>query len=175
MAVLVESVSVEPMRVPDLEAVQAVDRRCFPMPWQAVAYVTELSNRAAAYFVARKGGNIVGYGGVWVVGEEAHITTLAVDALYRRRRIGERLVLALMEEAVIKGANHCTLEVREGNRSALALYRKFGFRDAALRKSYYTDNGENAIVMWADAINTLPYQRRLRAVRQSLYHLNHSL
>jgi ribosomal-protein-alanine N-acetyltransferase len=75
-----------------------------------------------------------------------------------------------MEEAILKGASHCTLEVREGNRSAQALYRKYGFRDAALRKNYYTDNGENAIVMWADAIDTLPYQQRLRELHRLVYH-----
>src|SRR5262245_22268500 len=118
MAILVESVSIEPMRLSDLEAVQGIDRRCFPMPWQSGAYITELSNRSACYFVARKGAAIIGYGGLWVVGEEAHLTTLAVDPMHQGRKIGERLLLELMEEAILRGATFCTLEVREGNRSA---------------------------------------------------------
>lgn len=157
------------MRRADLEAVQRIDRRCFPTPWLPSAYLTELSNHAACYLVARVGLEVVGYGGQWVIMDEAHITTLAVDPLQQRRRIGERLLQALMEEAILQGANHTTLEVRESNRSAQNLYRKYGFREAAIRKNYYTDNGENAIVMWADEIHTIAYSRLLRDLRQRLY------
>jgi len=169
MAILVDPVSIEPMRRADLDAVLRIDRRCYPMPWLSGAYLTELSNRSACYLVARLGMEVVGYGGQWVIMDEAHITTLAVEPSQQRRKIGERLLLALMEEAILQGASHTTLEVREGNRIAQSLYRKYGFREAAIRKNYYTDNGENAIVMWADEINTPAYQQRLRELRQKLY------
>ncbi|HZP80022.1 MAG TPA: ribosomal protein S18-alanine N-acetyltransferase [Chthonomonadaceae bacterium] len=169
MAILVDPVSIEPMRRTDLDAVHRIDKRCFPTPWLPSAYLTELSNRSACYLVARFGLEIVGFGGQWVISDEAHITTLAVDPMHRGRKIGERLLLALMEEAIYQGASHATLEVRESNRAAQSLYRKYGFRNAALRKNYYTDNGENAIVMWADDIHTLSYQQRLRDLRHALY------
>jgi ribosomal-protein-alanine N-acetyltransferase len=169
MAILVDPVSIEPMRRADLETVHRIDKRCFPTPWLHSAYLTELSNRSACYLVARIGREVVGYGGQWVIMDEAHITTLAVDPNHRSRKIGERLLLALMEEAVLQGASRATLEVREGNRAAQNLYRKYGFRNAAIRKNYYTDNGENAIVMWADEINTSQYQQRLRDLRHHLY------
>ena len=169
MAIIVDPVSVEPMRRSDLDAVLRIDRRCFPNPWLQSAYLTELSNRAACYLVARIGPDVVGYGGQWVIMDEAHITTLAVDPLHQGRKIGERLLLALLEEGILQGAGRATLEVREGNRAAQNLYRKYGFHEAAIRRNYYTDNGENAVVMWAEEIHTPKYRERLRELRHRLY------
>ena len=163
-----ESVSIEPMLPGDLEAVARIDRRCYPSPWMSGAYLTELTNRSASYLVARLGQEVVGYAGHWVIAEEAHITTLAVEPSRQRRKIGERLLIALIEEALLEGASHITLEVRESNRPAQNLYRKYGFRAAAIRKNYYTDNGENAIVMWADEIKTPKFQQRLRELQTAL-------
>jgi ribosomal-protein-alanine N-acetyltransferase len=101
--------------------------------------------------------------------DEAHITTLAVPPEFQGAKIGERLLMALVEEAILQNASHITLEVRESNRVAQRLYAKYGFQEAAIRKSYYTDNGENAIVMWAVEINTQRYQQHLRTLRQDLY------
>jgi ribosomal-protein-alanine N-acetyltransferase len=168
MTIFVGAVSIEPMRKADIEAIHHIDRRCYPSPWLSSAYQTELTNRSACYLVARLAGKVVGYGGQWVIMDEAHITTLAVDPEYQGRKIGEMLLLALMEEAVWRGASHTTLEVRDSNRIAQNLYRKYGFREAAIRKNYYTDNGENAVVMWATEINTPAYANRLRELRQKL-------
>lgn len=169
MAILVDPVSIEPMRRADLDAVARIDRRCFPTPWLVSAYVTELSNCSAAYFVARLDRQIVGYGGQWVIMDEVHITTLAVDPTHQRKKIGERLLLSLLEEGIVSGALRATLEVRESNRAAQALYRRYGFREAAIRKSYYTDNGESALVMWAEDINSPAYGQELRDLRRRLY------
>src|SRR5215813_655008 len=147
MAIIVDPVFIEPMGHADVDAVAAIERRSYAVPWHENAYHTELSNRSAAYFVARLDGKIVGYGGMWVIMDEAHLTTLAVDPRYQGRKIGERLLQSIMEEAILHGASRATLEVRERNTVAQNLYRKYGFRDAALRKHYYTDNQENAIVM----------------------------
>ena len=168
MTVRSTPVSVEPMRPGDLHVVERIDQRCFPQPWQPAIYQTELTNRAASYLIARVGQEIVGYGGVWVIADEAHITTLAVEPEHRGRKIGERLLLCLMEEAIMRRASHATLEVRERNCPAQRLYRKYGFRSAAVRKSYYADTGENAIVMWADAIHTAVYRQRLYELRRQL-------
>lgn len=169
MAIIVDTVSIEPMRRADLETIQRIDRKCFPTPWLPGAYATELSNSSASYLVARVGREAVGYGGVWVVAGEAHITTLAVAPYHRGRKIGERLLQSLLEEAYLLGGSRCALEVRENNRAAQSLYRKYGFSEAAIRKNYYTDNGENAIVMWADDIRTSAFRDRLRALRRWLY------
>ena len=165
----VQTVSIEPMRHTDMEAVARIDRRCFPSPWLPTSYLTELSNRAACYLVARMGNEVVAYAGEWVIIKEAHITTLAVDPAHQGRRIGERLLIAMLEEAILRGASHVTLEVREGNRAAQRLYCKYGFRNVAIRKNYYTDNGENALVMWAEEINTHDYALRLRQQREQVY------
>ncbi len=165
MRALSAPVGIEKMRNADLDVVETIDRQCYPQPWLRSVYEVELKNRAATYLVARMGQQIVGYGGAWVIGDEAHLTTLAVDPTFRGRRIGERLLLCLMEEAVIRRASHATLEVRESNCPAQQLYRKYGFRNAAIRRSYYADTGENAIVMWADAIRTAVYRQRLYELR----------
>jgi len=169
MAILAEPVSIEPMRPADIAVVTRIDKRCFPSPWLPSAYATELSNRSACYLVARIGQEIIGYGGLWVIMDEAHITTIAVDPDYQGRKIGELMLVALLEEGILQGGSHCTLEVREGNRIAQNLYKKYGFHNAALRKSYYTDNNENALVMWAEEINTVNYQHKLRELRHRLY------
>src|SRR5947209_5604814 len=113
MRVHAAPVGIEPMRFADLDIVEAIDCRSFPQPWQRSVYETELTNRAACYLIARIGPEIVGYGGAWVIADEAHLTTLAVDPDYRGHKIGERLLLCLMEESVIRRASHATLEVRE--------------------------------------------------------------
>jgi ribosomal-protein-alanine N-acetyltransferase len=169
MAIIIDPVSIEPMRYADVEAVAQIERRNYPTPWNPNAYYTELSNRSAAYFVARCDAQVVGYGGMWVIMDEAHITTLAVDPDYRGKKIGERLLIAMLEEAIFRGGDRATLEVRENNRVAQNLYRKYGFREAAIRKNYYSDNSENAVVMWADAIRDLEYQEQLGELKRRLH------
>ena len=169
MAILIDPVSVEPMRGADVEAVSRIEQRSYPTPWHAHAYHTEIGNRAARYLVARMGGEVVGYGGLWVIMDEAHITTLAVVPEQRGKKIGERLLQALLDEAYLMGASRATLEVRERNVVAQCLYRKYGFRDAAIRKNYYSDNNENALVMWVDDIHTTRYRQHLRELREEIY------
>ena len=137
-----------PMTVPDLPEVQAIERASFTTPWPPHAYKTELeTNRLASYLVARADGHVVGYGGVWLMVDEAHITTFAVHPAWRRRGIGDRLLLELLDVAQERGAREATLEVRLSNVPARRLYEKFGFRPVGLRPRYYTDDGEDAYVM----------------------------
>ena len=168
MPTLLDTISVEPMLATDLETVHRIDLRCFPFSWRETAFKTELGNRSACYMVARFNGKVVGFGGVWVVGKEAHLTTIAVDPDFQGRKIGERLMLNLVEECLLMAATHMTLEVRESNFSAQNLYRKYGFVNCALRRNYYTDNGENALVMWVLAINTTKYRIMLDNRRDEL-------
>ena len=163
-----EQVSIDPMRVEDMETVLQIDRLSFPVPWMPTAFATELSNRSACYLVARQSTQVVGFGGEWVIMDEAHITTLAVHPFHRGHHIGERLLLALIEEGIRRRATRATLEVRQNNHAARHLYKKFGFYEAAIRKNYYTDNGENAIVMWADNIHTHAYREALAGIADSI-------
>lgn len=163
-------VSIEPMTVRDLPRVREIEAEAFAVPWPRDAYRAELEdNQVACYLVARDdAGDVVGFAGMWVVFDEAHVTTIAVDRLRRGQRIGERLLLALVDRALARGARWMMLEVRPSNAIARALYRKFGFRDVALRKRYYSDNGEDAQVMWSGNLRDPEAVARLEALRRDL-------
>ncbi len=165
---MVELVSLERMRRDDVPRIMEIERQCFSTPWHESAYVTELVNRSAYYVVARIGDAIVGYAGMWVIMDESHITTIGVDPEYRGRQIGEQILVGILEEAQRRGARRATLEVRESNEIAQRLYRKYGFVPAAIRRGYYSDNGENAVVMWVDDMLTPAYQRFFRDMRRRL-------
>ena len=159
--VITNQIAIEPLRPEDIASVHAIDRRSFRTPWPRDAYYRELrENRHACDFVARMMQRVVGYAGMWVIVDEAHVTTIAVDPLYRRRHVGERLLVALIAEAMERGARWVTLEVRRSNLGAQALYRQYGFKEIGIRKGYYSDNGEDAIIMWTGNIMGDPFQER---------------
>ena len=160
---------VEPMTVDDLRAVHAIERASFSVPWPDDAYRNEiLTNRLASYVVARAGDEIVGFGGLWVMVDEAHITTFAVDPRWRRRGIGEWLLLGLLDRAVERRAREATLEVRLSNMPARRLYEKYGFRPVGIRPRYYSDNGEDALIMTTDALDSPGMRERLARLRTAL-------
>jgi [ribosomal protein S18]-alanine N-acetyltransferase len=157
------------MRLQDLEAVHRIELASFSSPWPPNAYRSELeSNRLASYLVARVDGEIVAYGGMWLMVDEAHITTFAVHPSWRRQRIGERLLLAFLDLAIARHAREATLEVRLSNVSARRLYEKYGFRPVGLRPRYYSDNGEDALIMTTEPVTERPYTERLTALRVAL-------
>ena len=141
------SVTLEPMVPLDLAAVLRLERVCFPSSWTADSYLRELRNITSYYIVARYQGDVIGYAGMWVIAEESHVSTLAVDPAYRRRGLGEAIMRHLMDIARARQATKMTLEVREANTGAQALYRKLGFEIQGLLPHYYGDTGENAYVM----------------------------
>jgi ribosomal-protein-alanine N-acetyltransferase len=150
------------MAVADLPDVHDIERASFTTPWPAHAYRSEIeTNRLASYLVARAEGQVVGYGGVWLMADEAHITTFAVHPAWRRRGIGDRLLLALLDIALERGAREATLEVRLSNLPARKLYEKFGFRPVGLRPRYYTDDNEDALIMTTPRLETPAMQDRL--------------
>ena len=162
-------VVIELMTLDDVDGVQEVERASFPVPWPANAFRHELTqNKNARYVVAREGGRIVGYAGLWLMVDEAHITTFAVLPEHRRRRIGERMLQRLFDIAEEMGAEWLTLEVRVSNIGAQRLYEKYGFRRAGVRRRYYSDNNEDALIMWTDRIKD-------RAVREMLAKLKRAL
>lgn len=153
----------------DVESVSQLERRCNTLPWTPGAYSTEVRNPSACYLVAKKNdGAIVGYAGMWIIMDEAHVTTIGVDPILRGRKVGEVLLNALMQCAVDQGAARATLEVRQGNIVAHRLYVKYGYQDVAMRKNYYSDNSENAIIMWADDLRTEAYLSLLAKNRERL-------
>ena len=154
--------SVEPMRLDDIPAVHAIESASFPTPWPPYAFRGELeSNGMAHYLVLRAGERVVAYAGLWLMVDEAHVTTFAVLPAYRRRGIGARLLSELIELAAGLGASVVTLEVRLSNVAARRLYQRFGFRPVGVRPRYYSDNGEDALIMTTEPLG-LPEMRRLR-------------
>mgnify|MGYP001206770109 CR=1 FL=1 len=167
--VITNRVAIVPMRMEDVGRVLEIEQLSFPTPWPRDAYTHELrENRLACYLVARVMHQIAGYTGMWIILDEAHVTTLAVDPEYRRQQIGERLLVALLEEAMRRGARWVTLEVRKTNAGAQALYRKYGFKEIGVRKGYYSDNREDAIVMWTGNIYEQAFRARFTQNRADL-------
>jgi ribosomal-protein-alanine N-acetyltransferase len=158
---------VEPMTLADIPAVHRIERSSFPVPWPDYAFSQEIqANRLAHYLVVRAGDETVAYGGMWLMVDEAHVTTFAVLPDWRRRGVGARLLLALMELALALGARVATLEVRISNRPARALYSRFGFRPVGVRPRYYSDNGEDALIMTTEPLATPDMTRRLTLLGQ---------
>lgn len=156
------------MRREDVPRVMDIERECFPTHWHESAYYTELANRSAYYIVALCDTRIVGYAGMWLIMDEAHITTLGVCREQRGRKIGELLLVALLDEAVRKNLRRATLEVRQSNEIAQNLYRKYGFAAAAIRRGYYTDNSENAVIMWIDNMSAAGFREKYRDLKDLL-------
>ena len=144
---------VEPMVLEDVAAVHEIELASFPTPWPDYAFRQELqTNRLAHYLIVRAGKETVAYGGLWLLVDEAHITTFAVLPEWRRRGIGGRLMVALMDVALHLNARVMTLEVRLSNRPARDLYARFGFRPVGVRPRYYSDNAEDALIMTTEVL-----------------------
>ncbi len=161
----VVDVLIQPMSVQDIPEIEVLERVCFPAPWSGDVYRHELArNQLGSYWVMRpavvKGAPpILAYGGFWAMGPEAHIVTIASHPDYRRQGLGRRLLAFMIERAHAVGASEVTLEVRAGNRAAQAMYQAMGFLLVGVRKRYYHDNGEDALLMTlflADAETVTP-------------------
>ena len=155
-----EQLTIEPMREADVPAVQIIERDIFSTPWPRNAYYRELASRNSAhYIVLRKDEEIVGYAGMWRMYDEAHVTTIGVRYDVQHSGYGRVLFAALVQAAYDMGAKWVTLEVRTSNENAMRMYEAFGFKVIGRRKGYYTDNGEDAIVMWSDSIYSPRFRR----------------
>ncbi len=162
-------VVIAPMRRRHLRAVLRIEQQVYPRPWSMGLFMSELGMRGSrVYVVARIGPTVVGYGGLMLITGDGHITTLAVDPAWHRHKLGTRLLHTLAVAAIERGAEHLTLEVRASNRAAQELYRAFGFAPAGVRKGYYVETKEDAIVMWANDIATDDYTARLQRLAAGL-------
>lgn len=190
-----EAFCIEPMTVNDLDQVRRIERASFPSTWPRNSYRREiLKNEKARYMVVRSDGargvsgdrakqrfpwsifpfgrrrprDVVAYAGLWIVIDKAHITTIAVDPQFRRRGIGELLIVEMAKLAMLAGAVSMTLEVRMSNQSAQALYRKYGFSEGGVRPRYYSDDFEDALIMQVEDLTDDAFGARVEAGEQEL-------
>jgi ribosomal-protein-alanine N-acetyltransferase len=154
---------IEPMRRRDLSAIQVIEREVYPVPWSVNVFANEIemARQGQRYYIsAHRAGELVGYAGMMIVGDEAHITNVAAAPSRQREGIGRRLLAELAWEARRRRCVALTLEVRLSNVAAQGLYRQFGFEPAGIRHKYY-ENVEDAIVMWCRNIDADEYEHRL--------------
>jgi len=157
------------MRRRHLRSVLRIEQQVYPRPWSSSLFMSELALRATrAYYVARVGRDLVGYAGLMMTLDEAHVTTIAVDPKRHRAKIGTRLMLVLAREAIARGAVAITLEVRMSNDAAQDMYRRFGFKPEGVRKNYYQEVNEDAMVMWAHDVDSPEYTALLDSIERML-------
>ncbi len=162
-------VRIAPMRRRHLRGVIRVEQQVYPRPWTFGLFLSEIGQRATRlYLVARVGTDVVGYAGLFRAIDDGHITTVAVDPAWHRHGIATRLLLALVRGAIERGCVNLTLEVRMSNSGAQALYQRFGFVPAGVRKGYYPETREDALVMWANDVDQPEYAARLAAIERDV-------
>ncbi len=159
-------IEIVPFTVDRLDEVVAIERQVYPTPWSEQIFRDEMAAPRRTYLVALGEGKVVGYAGMMLVAEEAHITTVVTLPRRRRERLATRLMLRLASQAVEEGAHSLTLEVRSSNKAAQALYRRFGMAPVGVRKNYYVS--EDALIMWVHDLNGPEYGERLDAIAASL-------
>jgi ribosomal-protein-alanine N-acetyltransferase len=156
-----EGVIYRPMQLTDLDDICELENLSFTIPWSRESFVHELTKNAfAKYMVADVEGRARGYCGMWIVLDEAHITNVAVHPDWRGKSLGEGLMRVMMELAQKAGAEKMTLEVRVSNHVAQKLYKKLGFHEEGIRKGYYSDNMEDAIIMWVNLNDNIFLERK---------------
>lgn len=163
------------MTVEDIPKIVVVERDAFPTENPGTNFRRELANRLAAYLVAYRTcpdseagearEELVGYAGMWFVLDEAHLTAIGVSSAHRRRGVGRRLLATALERALEREATMMTLEVRVSNHGAQALYERFGFRRVGVRRSYYSDNHEDAYLMTVEPIDSPGYREKLEQLK----------
>ena len=162
-------VRVVPMRRRHLRGVLRIEQQVYPRPWTFGLFLSEIGQRATRlYVVARVGSDVVGYAGLFKAIDDGHVTTVAVDPAWHRHGIATRMLVALARGAIERGCVNLTLEVRMSNSGAQALYQRFGFVPAGVRKGYYPETREDALVMWANGVDTPAYAERLAAIERGI-------
>jgi [ribosomal protein S18]-alanine N-acetyltransferase len=162
-------VVIGPLRRRHLRGVLRIEQQVHPRPWSLGLFMSEIGYRGSRiYLSARVGPAVVGYAGLMLVPDDGHITNIAVDPSWHRHKVGTRLLLALARTGIDRGARNLTLEVRVRNHGAQALYRAFGFVPAGVRKGYYAETKEDALVMWANDVDSEAYRQRLAQIEATV-------
>ena len=160
-------VRIVPMRRRHLRSVVRIESLVYPRPWSHALFSSELALRSTrSYVVAKVGREVVGYAGLMMSLTDGHVTTIAVDPVWHRRGVGMRLLLTLAREAIARDAHAMTLEVRLSNRGAQDMYKRFGFTAVGVRKGYYADTGEDALIMWAYGVDEPAYSGLLDGIER---------
>jgi len=164
------NISIRRMSAKDIEPIMEIESVIFgEYHWTPQSFISEIENDLGNYYTAVDNtGKIIGYCGFWLIFDEAHITTIAVRPEFRNRGLGEYLLQKMIEAGYAKNAKWFTLEVRAGNIPAQKLYYKYGFKSIGLRKKYYQDNDEDALIMWTENIWDTKYTNLLDELRQQL-------
>jgi ribosomal-protein-alanine N-acetyltransferase len=145
-------ISFQNLSTADLDEVLEIEQLCFMTPWSKFAFIHEIQFEKSVFKTLRVSGRLVGYSGFWHLHDEIHISNIAVHPEYQRKGLGKTLLIHLLEEAVARKASTASLEVRRSNIAAQNLYGTFGFRVVTVKINYYSDEGEDALVMWNDNI-----------------------
>jgi len=157
------------MRRRHLRGVMAIERQAYARPWSPNLFLAEISEpNNRHYLVARLDREVVGYAGLICYGDEAHITNIAVDPMREGHGIAHRLLIEQIAAAEAMGAHAVSLEVRVTNWRAQRVYARFGFHPAGIRRNYYADLHEDALIMWTDDVRTPAYRERLAAIAAAL-------
>lgn len=165
----ISAIELTPMRRRHVRQVIRIESQVYMRPWSAALFLQEIARRGDRYYiVARVDTSVIGYGGLMSSGIEAHITTIAVDPEYHGRHIGTRIMLCLIDNAIERGGQTVSLEVRRSNGAAQKMYEQFGFQPVGVRRGYYVETGEDAVVMWVEGIDTSGYAARLDELREKL-------
>lgn len=162
------NLTVRPMGHPDLPAVLAIEREVQPSPWSIAVFRSELLRDGRCYLVAEVDGTVVGFAGMFRVLDEGHVTTVGVAPGWQARGIGTRLMIALHRHALAQGVQAMSLEVRSGNTRAQSLYRRLGYAPVGVRPRYYSDNAEDALIMWLHELGADEHRNRLEQVEAAL-------
>lgn len=149
-------IEIREMNAEDIDGIFMVENRSFSIPWSRNMFLDEINNPLAVYLVATCEEKIIAYVGLWIIADEAHITNIAVDPSWRRQQIAASLMQKILEVARGNQLRGLTLEVRAGNAPAISLYKRFGFTVEGRRKAYYSDNQEDALIMWCYTDNLKP-------------------
>jgi [ribosomal protein S18]-alanine N-acetyltransferase len=159
------AVHLVPLRRRHLRSVLKIESQVYPKPWSFGLFMSELNMRGNRHYIAaRVDGAVVGYAGLMFGVDEAHVTNIAVDPAWQRHSIGTRMMCNLVRAARERGAQSLTLEVRVSNAPAQAMYRRFGFETEGVRKNYYAESNEDALIMWARGVDTPDYGFRLAKI-----------
>lgn len=162
---------IRPMKSSDIEQVMEIESAIFgEFHWRPQAFISEIENDFGNYFVAidETSSELIGYCGFWLIMDEGHITTLAVKPNLRNRGLGEIMIQKMIEAGYAKNVKWFTLEVRASNIPAQNLYYKYGFKSLGLRKKYYQDNGEDALIMWTENIWDNAFKTLFQALKENL-------
>lgn len=163
-------VVIRPMTLADIREVYAIERESYSLPWPVECFLNEITkNQFARYYVAEcECGRIAGYAGMWMIADEGHVTNIAVSPDIRKQKIGERLLVKLIDTALEENAVTMYLEVRRYNLPAQKLYVRYMFRPVRVREGYYQDNNEDAIELRVQDMDTEAFRKNYRERKRKL-------